>query len=142
MAGDIHRYISRCGDQLRLFGRALLWIAKLLTQPASRAEAAARWWRDRRRDLTLKNEAILDIVGFNLWHGGDECHGIRVLRLGEDAVNRTNLNDLAEVHHGNAVSEVADNVEVAAYEEVGQPLLVAQIGEQVQYLALNGDVER
>ena len=65
-----------------------------------------------------------------------------MLRLGEDSVYRPDLNDLAEIHHSDAIREVAHDIEVVADEEVGQPLLVAQIGEQVQYLALNGDVER
>ena len=129
MAGDIYRYISRRGDQLRLFGRALLWIAKLFAQPASRAETAARWRRDRRWDLALKNESVFGVVCLHLWHGGDECHGVRVLWLGEDALDWSDLNDLAEIHHSDAVREVADDVEVVADEEVGEALLVAKVGE-------------
>ena len=142
MAGNVHRHIAGCGDQLRLFGRALLRVAQLLTQPAARAEAAARWRRDRRWDLALKNEAILDVVRLHLWNGGDECHRVRMLRLGEDSVYRPDLNDLAQIHHSDAIREVAHDIKVVADEEVGQPLLVPQIGEQVQYLALNGNVER
>ena len=73
----------------------------------------------------------------NLWHRRDQGHGVRVLRLGEDTIDRTNLNNRAEVHHGDAIREVADNVEVVADEEVGEPLLVAEVGEQVEHLALN-----
>ena len=64
-----------------------------------------------------------------------------MLRLGEDALDWTNLDDLAEIHHGDAIREVTDHVEVVADEEIGQPLLVAQVGEQVEHLALNRDVE-
>ena len=44
VAGHIHGDIAWRGDELRLFGGALLGVAELLTQPAARAEAAARWW--------------------------------------------------------------------------------------------------
>ena len=129
MAGHIHGDIAWCGDELRLFGGALLGVAELLTQPAARAETAARWWRDRRWDLAFKDQSILGVVLLNLRHRRDQGHGVRVLWLGEDAIDRTNLNNLAEVHHGDAIREVADNVEVMADEEVGEPFLVAQIGE-------------
>ena len=78
----------------------------------------------------------------NLRHGGEEGDGIRVLRLLEDLLDGAHLDHRAEIHHGNAVREVANDIEVMADEEVGEPLLLAQLSEKIEHLALDGDVER
>ena len=125
VAGHIHRHVTWCGNELRLFGGALLGIPELLTEPASGAEAAAGWWRDRRRNLAFKDESIFGVMRLNLRHRRDERDGVRVLRLGEDTLHRANFNNLAEVHHSDAVREIADDIKVVADEEVGEALLVA-----------------
>ena len=58
-----------------------------------------------------------------------------VLGLGE-------LDDPAEVHHGDAIADVLHDLEVVRDEQVGQPLGVLQILEQVDDLRLDRDVER
>ena len=52
------------------------------------------------------------------------------------------LDDLAEVHHGDPVADVADHREVVRDEDVGEAELALQIGEQVDDLRLDRDVER
>ena len=66
-------------------------------------------------------------MGLYLRYGGDQRHGVWMLRLGEDAVYRPNLNDRAEVHNCNAVGEVAHHIKVVADEHVGEAVLLAEV---------------
>ena len=59
-----------------------------------------------------------------------------------DLVLRPDLDDLAEVHHGDAVGDVADDREVVRDEDVRQPEVALQRLEQVHDLRLDRDVER
>ena len=77
----------------------------------------------------------------NFWYRRNQRYGVGVLRFGKDAIHWANLNDLSEVHHSDAIREVADDIKVMADEEVGEPLLVPKVGQQVKYLALNRNVE-
>jgi hypothetical protein len=47
----------------------------------------------------------------------------------------------AAVQHDRFVGELADDGQVVADEDVGDVGLVADVGEQVQHLGLDGDVE-
>ena len=67
---------------------------------------------------------------------------VRVQRPREQVGRVGELDDLAEVHHGDAVGDVADDGEVVRDEEVGQPEVALQLDEQVQDLGLDRDVER
>src|SRR5262245_32705113 len=69
-------------------------------QGAARVEAAARW--DRR--------GIRDHAGEDLWldavllgDHGEQSAGVRMLRRLEDLLGAAQLDDLAEVHHGDAI---------------------------------------
>ena len=52
------------------------------------------------------------------------------------------LDDLAEIHHGDTVRHVLDDGEVVADEQQGQPQLPLQILQQIDDLRLYRDVER
>ena len=52
------------------------------------------------------------------------------------------LHDAPEVHHRDAVGDVPHHREVVRDEDVGQPEVALQVGEQVDDLRLDGDVER
>ena len=52
------------------------------------------------------------------------------------------LDDRAEVHHRDAVADVADHAEVVGDEQVGQAELALQVREQVEDLRLDRHVER
>ena len=58
-----------------------------------------------------------------------------------DVVLRAAFDDLAQVHDGDSVRDVADDGEVMGDEDVGEVEFLLQVGEQVDYLGLNGDVE-
>ncbi len=54
----------------------------------------------------------------------------------------SDLDHLAEVHDGDPVADVAHDREVVRDEEVGEVEVVLQVGEQVDDLRLDRDVER
>ena len=52
------------------------------------------------------------------------------------------LDDAAEVHHGDAVGDLPDHRQVVRDEDVGEVELALQVPQQVQDLRLDRDVER
>ena len=54
---------------------------------------------------------------------------------------RSELDDLTQVHDGDPVGDVANDTEVVRDEQVGEIELVLKLGEQIEYLGLNRDVE-
>ena len=62
--------------------------------------------------------------------------------LSYSVVGRRDLDDLAEVHHGDPVGDVADDREVVGDEEIRQAEPLLQLLEQVDDLRLDRDVER
>ena len=67
---------------------------------------------------------------------------VGMARVLEERPRVGDLDDLAEVHHGDAVAHVAHDREVVRDEDVGEAELALQIGEQVEDLRLDRDVER
>ena len=59
-----------------------------------------------------------------------------------DLRGRTMLDDLAEVHDRDPVAHVADDAEVVGDEDVGQPVPLLQVLQEVEHLRLDRDVER
>ena len=55
---------------------------------------------------------------------------------------RQDLDDAAALHHGQPVAHMGDHRQVVADHQIGQPVFVAQIGQQVQDLGLDADVQR
>ena len=51
------------------------------------------------------------------------------------------FDDMAEVHDGDAVGEVADDAEVVGDEEVREVEFALDVLEQIEYLGLDGDIE-
>ena len=75
-------------------------------------------------------------------HGGEEGDRVRVLRGREDLVRVGDLDELAAVHHGDAVADVADRREVVRDEEVGEVEPPLQVHEEIEDLRAHRDVER
>ena len=74
--------------------------------------------------------------------GGQKRSRVRVERVVVEFVAVRDLDDVAEVHHGDAVADVADDRKVVSDEQVGQPELLLQVFEQVDDLSLNRNVQR
>src|SRR5581483_128152 len=96
----------------RLVKGRLLDAADLGCDRAAGPEAAAAWRRERRRNVAAEDDSL----GAAIWHrigdGGEKRTRVGMLRLGEQPRRRSKLDDLAEVHHGDAVGDVADRGEV------------------------------
>ncbi len=67
---------------------------------------------------------------------------VRVLRAGEDLVDRSALDDLALVHHEHALARLADHGEVVGDEEQSRVAALHGREHEVEHLLLHGDVER
>ena len=63
-------------------------------------------------------------------------------RVEEQLLGVGDLDQLADVHHRDAVADVLDDAQVVGDEQVGQAELVLQVLEQVEDLRLDRDVER
>lgn len=60
----------------------------------------------------------------------------------EDLLDRTRLDDPAEIHHGDPVGEMAHHGQVVRDEHIRQSQLVPQITQQVEHLRLHRQVQR
>ena len=75
-------------------------------------------------------------------HRVEQPLGVVVHGVLEDGAARTQLDDLAEVHHAHTVSDSLHHGEVVADEQVRQSHLFLQIHHQVDDLRLDRDVQR
>ncbi|ELZ80681.1 hypothetical protein C454_10261 [Haloferax gibbonsii ATCC 33959] len=110
---------------------------------APRPEATARRRVSRRRHVARQRLDPPAVFG----RGGSGNALQQRLRVGvfrrlEQLVCRAEFDHVAEVHHGDAVADVADDRKVVGDKEVRQPELRLEVVEQVQHLRLHGHVER
>ena len=68
--------------------------------------------------------------------------GIGMLRVAEHVLGRAGLDDLAEIHDGDAVADLLHHRHVVRDEEVGEAQLGLQLLQELQDLRLDRDVER
>ena len=80
-------------------------------------------------------------VGIGHGHGRQQRRRVRVPRTLVEVVDTGDLDDLAEVHHRDPVADVPYDGQVVGDEDVGEGELALQIGEQVDDLRLDRDVE-
>ena len=122
--------------------RRVLLGADRLGDRAAGAEAAAGRRVDRARHVTREHDPGALAARDGLRVGREEGHRVRVQRPGEELVRGRDLDDAAQVHHGDAVGDVADDREVVGDEDVGEVELLLEVDEQVEHLRLDRDVER
>ncbi len=146
LLGEVARdgLLAREDPQLRVDRPALLGLAEPLVQPAAGVEPAARRRVDRARHVALEDDPAALALGDRIRHrdGGQEGAGVRMARRRVHLVRRPDLDDLAEVHHRDPVADVLDHRQVVGDEQVCQPEPLAQVGQQVEDLALDRHVER
>ena len=132
------------GGELR---RRALWLelrlddaAELLRLRAPRVEAARRRRVDRAGDVTSQDGTTGP--GVNAWDrdGREERTGVGMPRVRVEPVRIGDLHDLAEVHDGNAVAQVADDREVVGDEHEREAEVVAEVLKEVQHLSADRDV--
>ena len=129
--------------------RRLLRAAHVLRLPAAGVEPAAGGRVDRRGDVADQADALHLPLGLAALavrvrdrDRGQQRRGVRVVRPGVDVGLVGDLDDLAQVHHRDAVGDVAHHRQVVGDEHVRQVQLVLQVLQQVHHLGLDGHVER
>jgi hypothetical protein len=68
-------------------------------------------------------------------------HGIGVARAGDHRFDVTVLDDATEVHHGDAMRDLADHGEVVRDEEIGETPVALELEEEVEHLGLHRHIE-
>src|SRR3954451_24066752 len=118
--------------RLRLDERRLLLLADRadLARAARVEDAAARRVR-RARDLAGELDPLAP-TAVDRRHRREQRLGVRMVWSVEDRLGGAELHQPAEVQHGDAVREVADDAEVVRDEEVRDLTLGLQLDEQVE----------
>ena len=128
-------------DQWRFLGST-----DVLRLPATGTEPAAGWRIDRARYVAGQQDAfalrLVPPVRVGYWYGGHQRDRVRVPGVRVQLVAVGHLHDLAEVHHRDAVADVAYHGEVVRDEQVGELEFPLQVVEQVDDLSLDRHVER
>ena len=94
------------------------------------------------RRFPLERDPLEAGIGVRLRVRGQEAKRVRMARRGEYRLRGSFLDKVAEIHDAHAVSDVAHHIEiVGGRSPVPSPQPAAQIVEEVQDLALHGDVE-
>ena len=105
-------------------------------------ERAAGRHVDRRRYLTSQGGSLGRDRGIGHRNIGQQGAGIGVLGILVDAIDRADLHDLAEVHDGNALAQIAHCIQIVRDQEVGHADIALQIGKQIEDLCLDRGIER
>ena len=112
----------------RIVGHAVLGVAQPLAQPAAGVEPAARRRIRRRRYVSRQHEPLLaDAAGPGSAPPRQERDRVGVTRLLVELDHVGQLDELAEVHHADAIADVLDHRQVVRDEQVRQAELVAQV---------------
>ena len=80
-------------------------------------------------------------IGVGHRHRRQQCPGIGMQRLAEQRVAVGHLDDAAQVHHRDAVADVAHHGQVVRDEEIGQAQPLLQVHQHVHHLRLDRHVE-
>src|SRR4051812_31422907 len=94
---------------------------------AAGVKAAALRRIDRTWYIALEDDALTVAPRLRHRNRGEQRLRIRVRGRGEDAPLRRDLNDLAEIHHGDTMRHVLDDREVVADEQHREPKLALQV---------------
>src|SRR5262245_56505367 len=71
------------------------------------------------RYLAAEGEARGGRRGIGEWHGSQQCMRIRVHRRLKDLLHRAGLDDLAHIHHRDAVTDMTNDAQVMGDEQIG-----------------------
>ena len=78
----------------------------------------------------------------SLGYGGKQRAGVVLLRVGEDALDRALLDDVAAIHDDDAVGHLRDDGHVVRDEEHRHAVLALETVDQREDLGLDRDIER
>jgi len=126
-----------------VFERRIFDFAAFKSHGATRMKATARWRIDRGRDIAAEHDALTPALGGRIRNGNcrEQRLRVRMQRPLVERVARAELDDLTDVHDGDAGRNVSHHREIVRDKQIGQSKLALQILEQVDHLRLNRDVE-
>ena len=127
-----------------MLARESLLLRERLRPRAPRVEPTPRRRVDRGRNVPFQDDPALRLGELRVGHRhrGHQRARVGVAWLGVEGVPLGGLDDLAQVHHRDAVRDVLDHGQVVRDEQVGQVELVLEILEEVEDLGLDRHVER
>src|SRR5882762_955895 len=107
---------------------------------AQAAPALAGFWPCSSHEVIDDRQALRPAI--ERWAAGKQRPSIGVLGGGENFLGAALLADLAVAHHHDLVGDLAHERQVVRDEQYRHPAPRLQAGDQLQDLALHGDVER
>src|SRR5437016_9235414 len=110
--------------------------AALLRVGAASVEGAAG--RRVHRTRYVAGKRALRPLELGIWnrHRREQGFGIGMQRIEEERLFLRILDDLAEIHHGDAVADMLDNCRPMRDDQVGEPLLPMQVIQRLEPLRL------
>ena len=107
---------------------------------ATLGEPTAGWWVDERRHPPGNHGQLL-VAHADDRDRAEQSTRVGMLRIGEQRLDRRLLDDLAAVHHGDAVRRLGDDAEIVGDQHHARAPLGLQCPHQVEDLRLDRDVE-
>ena len=89
-------------------------------------KATSRWRVDRARHVALEDALLALDPRVRNRYRGQQALGVGMLRTGEQRPLVGVFDDLAEIHHGDAVADMLDHRQVVGDEQVGELELLLQ----------------
>ena len=102
----------------------------------------AAGWCDRRRDISGEADFFHARVGVELGHGREQRLRVGMTGMIEHLLGRATLDNTPEIHHGDLIRQVLDNPQIVGDEQIRQPQVGLELGQEVEDLRLYRDVKR
>ena len=103
-------------------------------------EPATRRRIDSARRIALQDHVIAPDLRVGDRDRGDQRLGVGMTRTVEQLVPRRRLDELAEIHDGDAIADMAHHAEVMGNEQIGDLEARLQIPQQIDHLGLDRHV--
>ena len=94
------------------------------------------------RQRPPEGDALALGLGVRVGDRREQGVGVRVRRFVEQLLGPAEFHDVAEVHHGHAIADVANDREIVGDEQITQAELLLKVLQEIQNLRLHRDVER
>jgi hypothetical protein len=114
------------------------------TNRATGVESATGGGIERSGNLSLEQETPPGALGGRI---GDrrrrqESVGVRVERFSEEGIRGSHLDNLAQIHDSDSITDVSHHRQIVGYEEIGESEAGLELVEQVEDLRLDRYIER
>src|SRR5947207_4362533 len=109
---------------------------------AARPEAASVGRVERAGHIALEDDALAARSGPRHRYRGEQGLRVRVPRVGEQLALVRVFHDASQIHHRYACGDVLHDGEIVSDENVRQPEPLLEIGQEIDDLRLDRDVER